>query len=51
MDTSTELFTGDKRIPYTVGWSRLGNVYFIKSTQPTPMSVLAVVSKLEIVDD
>lgn len=42
MDTPPELFTGDKRVHFRAGWDRDGQIY-IESSQPTPMTVLALI--------
>ena len=49
MNQPVPLFTGDKRLPYPKGYDRNARVY-IKQEQPLPMSVLAVMPKLEVFD-
>lgn len=49
MDQPVPLFTGDKRIAYPKGYSKDANI-FIKQEQPLPMSILAVMPKMEVFD-
>jgi len=49
MDQPVPLFTGDKRLPYPKGFDRDAKV-FIKQEQPLPMSILAVMPRLEVFD-
>jgi len=47
MDSPPSLFTGDKEIQFPVGWNKSAQVYIIQS-QPLPLNVLAVISKVEV---
>lgn len=47
MDEAPTLFTGDKPIQFPVGWNKLAQVYITQS-QPLPLNVLAVISKVEV---
>lgn len=49
MDEPVPLFTGDKRLPYPKGYDRDARVY-IKQEQPLPMTVLAIMPKMEVFD-
>ena len=49
MDQPVPLYTGDKRIPYPKGYDRDARIY-ITQLQPLPMSVLAVMPRLEVFD-
>jgi hypothetical protein len=49
MNQPVPLFTGDKRLPYPKGYTRDAKIYF-KQEQPLPMSILAVMPKLEVFD-
>jgi hypothetical protein len=49
MNQPVPLFTGDKRIHHNKGYSKDANIY-IKQEQPLPMSILAVMPKLEVFD-
>jgi len=49
MNEPVPLFTGDKRFPYPKGYDRDARV-FIKQEQPLPMTVLAIMPKMEIAD-
>ncbi len=49
MNQAVPLFTGDKRLPYPKGYTRDAKA-FIKQEQPLPMSILAVMPKLEVFD-
>jgi hypothetical protein len=49
MNQPVPLFTGDKLFPYPKGYSKDANIY-IKQEQPLPMSILAVMPKMEVFD-
>jgi len=49
MDASPPLFTGDKRIPFPKGYDREARV-FVKQEQPLPMTILAIMPKMEVFD-
>jgi hypothetical protein len=49
MNQPVPLFTGDKRLPYPKGYDRDAKVY-IKQEQPLPMTVLAIMPKMEVFD-
>jgi hypothetical protein len=49
MNQPVPLFTGDKLFPYPKGYSKDANIY-LKQEQPLPMSVLAVMPKMEVFD-
>jgi len=49
MNEAVPLFTGDKRLPYPTGYTRDARV-FIKQQQPLPMTILAVMPKLDVAD-
>ena len=50
MDEPPTLFTGDKEIQFPAGWNKTAQV-FITQSQPLPLNVLCVVSKVEISGD
>lgn len=50
MDFAPELFTGDKEISFPSGWNKSAQVYITQS-QPLPLNVLAIISKVEISSD
>ena len=47
MGAAPTLFTGDKEVQFPVGWNKAAQVYIVQS-QPLPLNVLAVISKVEI---
>lgn len=47
MDEPPSLFTGDKEIQFPVGWNKNAQVYITQS-QPLPLNILAVISKVEL---
>lgn len=47
MGSAPTLFTGDKEVSFPVGWNKNAQVY-ITQTQPLPLNVLAVISKVEV---
>lgn len=47
MDEPPSLFTGDKELSFPAGWNKTAQVYITQS-QPLPLNVLAVISKVEI---
>lgn len=47
MDSAPTLFTGDKEISFPVGWNKTAQVYITQS-QPLPLNVLAVISRVEV---
>jgi hypothetical protein len=47
MDEATPLFTGDKEVAFPAGWNKNAQV-FITQTQPLPLNILAVISKVEV---
>lgn len=49
MDDPVPLFTGDVRLPFPKGYNRDARP-FIKQEQPLPMTVLAVMPKMEVFD-
>jgi hypothetical protein len=49
MNQPVPLFTGDKLIPFPDGYNREAEIY-LKQEQPLPMSILAVMPKLEVFD-
>ena len=49
MDTATTVFTGDKRVQFPKGYDRQGK-WYIRTTQPVPMTILAVMPKMETFD-
>lgn len=49
MDQSPPLFTGDKRVVFPKGWDRVARV-MVRQQQPLPMTVLAIVPQLSIMD-
>ena len=49
MDQSPPLFTGDKRVVFPKGWDRVARV-MVRQQQPLPITVLAIVPQLSIMD-
>lgn len=47
MDEPPSLFTGDKEVQFPIGWNKGAQVY-ITQTQPLPLNILAIISKVEI---
>jgi len=47
MDAPPLLYTGDKTIAFPAGWNKNAQV-FITQTQPLPLNILAIISKVEI---
>lgn len=47
MGQAPSLYTGDKEIQFPVGWNKPAQVYITQS-QPLPLNVLAIMSKVEI---
>ncbi len=47
MGAATSLFTGDKEVQFPIGWNKKAQVYITQS-QPLPLNVLAVISKVEV---
>lgn len=47
MDSAPSLFTGDKKISFPTGWNKSAQV-FIKQSQPLPLNVLAIISKVSV---
>jgi len=50
MDSAPTLFTGDKELSFPVGWNKNAQVYVTQS-QPLPLNVLAIISKIEVSTD
>jgi hypothetical protein len=46
MGSAPLLYTGDKEIQFPIGWNKSAQTYIVQS-QPLPMNVLAIVSKVE----
>ena len=47
MSSATPLYTGDKEVSFPVGWNKNAQV-FITQTQPLPLNVLAIISKVSV---